>query len=86
MADALKEAMWFDHIPISRVDPRELVACDLVEFSSKQMSVDLGGGVIVLGTGGPQCNGFVVPEYLGADIEFLAMGAEQTGGARNVMY
>ncbi len=78
-------AIWFDHIPDGRAEGRGRMDPDLVEFSAQRMEAGLGGGDTALLMGGPQFNGFITPEYLGADAEIVAY-RRRGGGARNVMY
>lgn len=77
-------AVWFDHIATSQVDDRELVTPNLIEHPGLEMEATYGANAYLL-LGGPQCNGFCVPEYLGADAEIVAYRVAG-GGGRNVMY
>jgi hypothetical protein len=79
-------SIWFDHIPFAPVETRQYLGCNLAELSGVRIELTVGEGPLRF-MGGPQFNGFVVPEVRAADVELVPVTFASSGGAgRRVMY
>jgi hypothetical protein len=77
-------SIWFDHVPFAPVEPRQHLGCNLADFSAVRIELTIGQDLLLF-MGGPQSNGFVVPEVRAADVELVPVTFAGVGGKR-VMY
>jgi hypothetical protein len=79
-------SIWFDHIPFAPVEKRQYLGCNLAEFSNLRMQFTVCEDLLLF-MGGPQFNGFVVPEVRAADVELVPVTYRRSGvSGRKVMY